>query len=91
MSWSYRIIRHHQPNEWFGLHEVFYDETGKPDGMTEEPVRFVSDGTQGPEEVIGAMEMALADASALPVLDENEIPLPCQGAPVDPLDGDDME
>lgn len=73
-TWNYRIVRHHQPSEWLGLHEVFYDDAGLPSSMTADPIDFVCDGEEGPEGIVRALEMALADAKGRPVLDENDIP-----------------
>jgi len=73
MTWNYRIVRHHQPSEWFGLHEVFYDDSGSPMGITAEPIGFISDGEEGPEGIIRSLEMALNDAKRHPVLDETAI------------------
>ena len=73
MTWNYRIVRHHQPAEWYGLHEVFYDDAGHPTEMTAEPINFVCDGDEGTEGIVKALEMALADARGQPVLDENVI------------------
>jgi hypothetical protein len=72
-TWNYRIVRHHQPSEWFGLHEVFYDEAGCPTSMTANPVDFVCDGDEGSAGIIGSLEMALADAKGRPVLDEGDV------------------
>lgn len=72
-TWNYRIVHHHQPEEWFGLHEVFYTG-GRPTAMTVNQVTFACDGEEGPEGIIQALKMALADATGRPVLDEAEIP-----------------
>lgn len=49
MSWNYRVIRHKTaptgnakldavtPKEWYGLHEVSYDEKGEINGWFDEP------------------------------------------------------
>lgn len=68
MSWNYRVIRYEKGG--FGLHEVFYDEAGKPNGMTEKPIEFVGDTL---DDLTGSLEMALRDARERPVLDERTI------------------
>lgn len=36
MSWNYRIVRSvHDGTEYFAIHEVYYDEDGKPWAATE--------------------------------------------------------
>ncbi len=70
MVWNYRIVRHKKGH--FALHEVYYDEDERPFGMTE-PIDFVADADEGPEGVINALEAALADAKAMPVLEYDEV------------------
>ena len=36
MSWNYRVIKHAE--QQFSIHEVYYDEEGKPHSMTVDPV-----------------------------------------------------
>lgn len=41
MTWNYRVIKYdHRPDyngdePWFAIHEVYYDEDGKPTSVTE--------------------------------------------------------
>jgi hypothetical protein len=72
MTWNYRIVRRHDGS--FGLHEVYYDDTGKPHSMTADPVGFAADADEGEQGIIASLEMALRDARNRPVLDEQEIP-----------------
>jgi|SRR5579859_2809847 len=71
MSWNYRVIRHREPagEEWFALHEVFYDEAGNPNGCTLEPIDFRCGIEEGPAGIARSLEMALEDARKRPVLD----------------------
>jgi len=69
MSWNYRIIHH--PDGHYALHEVFYDNSGRPTAMTEEPVAFIADAEEGPRGVVEALRIALADA-------QGRTPLPAQ-------------
>lgn len=41
MSWNYRVLRYSTGE--LGLHEVFYDADGNPDGCTMEAVGLVGD------------------------------------------------
>lgn len=67
-------MRHVDPEEtWFGLHEVYYDESGKPTAMTERPVDFVCAEEEGPEGIVRALELALKDARTRAVLDASKI------------------
>lgn len=39
MSWNNRVIRRfHDSEEYFEIHEVYYDEKGNPDGVTEDGI-----------------------------------------------------
>ena len=67
MAWNYRILEYGE-DEGFALHEVYYDETGIPNGWTEKPVWFACFAEEGPEGVAKSLEMALADARKHPVL-----------------------
>ena len=60
MSWNYRIVKRLDGS--FGLHEVYYDAKGRPNGMTEEPAGFVADKHEGPVPIQEALLMARVDA-----------------------------
>jgi len=45
--WNYRILRHGGDPEWYGVHEVYYDE-GKPIACTKKPVKVIG---ESPEEI----------------------------------------
>lgn len=65
MTWNYRIVRKQGlDEEYFEVHEVYYNEAGEPVGMTENCATF---GGETPEEVIQALELALRDAQSRPV------------------------
>ena len=51
MSWHYRIVRHTDGS--LGLHEVYCDEAGQPNGFTAEPVSFVSYAEEGAAGIMG--------------------------------------
>lgn len=49
MSWNHRIIRHIEQRThmddgiYYAIHEVYYDEDGKVNGWTEEPIRIMEE------------------------------------------------
>ena len=57
MSWNYRIVK--RLDGTYALHEVYYDENGKPWSMTENPTIFVADNDEGPADIREALEMAM--------------------------------
>ena len=67
MTWNYRIVRYKGEGECYGLHEVYYDDTGKPTGMSAQPCGFVSDS---PDELYDLLFKARIEARKRPVLDE---------------------
>jgi hypothetical protein len=39
MSWNYRITKHtDKGEEWYGIHEVYYDKDDKPEMISENPI-----------------------------------------------------
>jgi hypothetical protein len=39
MSWNYRVVKHtDKGEEWYGIHEVYYDKKDKPDMISEDPI-----------------------------------------------------
>lgn len=70
MSWNYRVMRHvGDGEEWLGIHEVYYDDNGKPNGHTEDEIAPTSDeGVDGLRWVLDRMMEALDK----PVLDFSE-------------------
>jgi hypothetical protein len=72
MTWNYRAVRWKDGR--IGLHEVYYDDAGRPTLRTENPVGFVVDSDETVKELIHCMEMALADLRRLPVLEDWEPP-----------------
>lgn len=68
MGWNYRIVLHDldpDPNKhWFGLHEVYYGTPEAPRDETKvsptvNPITFCCGLDEGPEGIIGSLEMAL--------------------------------
>jgi len=75
-SWNNRVIKHtytHQDGtteDWFGVHEVFYNKEGQILYFTEDPV---APNGETYEDLIKDIEQMLADAKKAPVLVEGEI------------------
>lgn len=67
MTWNYRIFRHEHKlksigwnSEWFGLHEVYYNEDGLPETYAIEP-EVIGDNI---EDLIASISLMLKDAKA---------------------------
>lgn len=67
MTWNYRLMRHRGPGDEITLavHEVYYDESGVPNGWTEKPVSF---GGHTPEDVIESLRRAI-EGCGKPILE----------------------
>lgn len=64
MTWNYRVIDH---GDHVSIHEVFYDDAGRPTCRTEDPSDvFSEEGVEGLRKELGLMAKALE----LPVLTE---------------------
>lgn len=71
--WNYRVFRHvdkcvGQDQEWFGIHECYYDDAGNPDGWTENEVAPYGETV---EELKKVLEM-MADALKKPILEYDD-------------------
>ncbi len=69
MTWNFRLVNHSKRKSrevWYGVHEVFYTESGKPWTMTQDPVSI--DG-ESPKDVLAYLRMIQRDLKRLPVLD----------------------
>lgn len=71
MNWDYRIVKYWEADgdEAYGLHEVYYTETGKARMMTVKPCGFVG---LTPEDLKASIQMALDDAFSKPIFEEPE-------------------
>jgi hypothetical protein len=80
-SWNYRVVRHLDPTEpqgyVFAMHEVHYDDQGKPVAMTERPCGIVSDKVFGLSEILNKMR----EAFEKPVLNAEDIASTPEEAP----------
>lgn len=73
MTWNFRLVKHTDPklkDVWYGVHEVFYNDAGKPWTMTQEPVQV--DG-ESLKEVVAYLNLIKRDLQRLPILDVNTI------------------
>lgn len=66
MTWNYRIVRHHNGGDiWFAIHEVYYEEDGKPKMVSTSPVAPHGENL---DDLQKDLEMQKA-ACKLPILD----------------------
>jgi len=62
-GWNYRVVKQH-PRSYYEIHEVYYDDAGKPNGLT---VRGIGPGGDNREEFKSSADM-YAEALYKPVL-----------------------
>lgn len=67
MTWNYRVMRHADGS--IAMHEVYYDDNGKPEHWSKEPTTFIGDGDDALEQLICGLETAAKDARQRPILD----------------------
>lgn len=67
-TWNYRIVRY--ANGGYGLHEVYYDESGMITARTENAISFVVPEEDGPDPLIKSLEMALENAKSKPIVQD---------------------
>ena len=74
MSWNHRVVRHRHPSgdESLEIHEVYYDDDGKPDGVTEEGVSVAGETVEELNKVLALMQQAISK----PILDWEEVGTP---------------
>ena len=72
MTWNYRLVRHKAPKTWFGLHEVYYDASGRPSAYNQKQIDYALDSGEGQPAMDIGLRQALADAERFPVIDETE-------------------
>lgn len=68
MTWNYRIVKYAN-HDALGLHEVYYNENGVAEGMTEKAMIecMLDEGVEG---IIHSLETALKDAKERPIFNE---------------------
>lgn len=65
MSWNHRIIRHIKPRThmddaiYYAIHEVYYDENGKVNGWTEDPIEIMEESLDDLKITIQRLEKCL--------------------------------
>ena len=64
-GWNYRIIRH---ADHFTLHEVYYDDAGKPNGYTAEGIDISVDLDEGSSAIEADLKLMLSDVQRHPVI-----------------------
>lgn len=69
MTWNYRIVAlEHEEGTQYGIHEVYYDDSGLPIFYTENPVPCIGHDLVGLFESFNSMSVGLAK----PVLTEKD-------------------
>lgn len=69
MTWNFRLVRHwdrKSASSWYGVHEVFYNDVGRPAGMTENPVGVTGESRAEVEEYLKMIQKGIR---RLPILD----------------------
>ena len=75
MTWNYRVVRktntgYDMLDEYYGIHEVYYDDDGNPEMVTVDPVGIVGDSLlELRQEYVYYLRALLR-----PVLDYEDIP-----------------
>ena len=76
MTWNYRVIEFQSGDEIHrAIHEVYYDEAGKPNGYTENPASVFWNADEDPgaaSKILEKMQVALTK----PVLTEKDFTVP---------------
>ena len=57
--WNYRVLRHSDGS--VAIHEVFYDDRGKPHRCSAEPTGFISESVEGLTSTLELARRALAE------------------------------
>jgi hypothetical protein len=73
MTWNLRLVKHtdrRTQRVWYGIHEVFYNDSGKAWGMTKDPIQL--DG-ESAEDVLKYLAMIRHDLKHTRVLDARKI------------------
>jgi len=71
MSWNHRVLAHKDGEDWyFQIHEVFYNETGRPDSYTAQGVGVGAENLEGLVWVLDKMKECLSK----PILSVDDFP-----------------
>lgn len=69
MTWNFRLVKHTDRRlVWYAVHEVFYNDAGRPFTMTKDPVDITG---KSPLEVREYLGMLRRDIKRLPILNSN--------------------
>jgi len=80
MTWNYRVVVFDTHR---ALHEVYYDDVGRPISYTENPVTFAEELNEEPG-IIDDLVLALACISKYEPLDAKVFELPVEERPICP-------
>lgn len=82
-GWNHRVIRvtTRDGGEWFGIHEVYYTEDGKPNMYSADPEPIVGDDVESLRWALDRMREALDK----PALTPDDFPSPDKPSPADAL------
>ncbi len=60
MTWNHRLVKHTHDNEvFYAIHEVYYDEQGNPESITQDPVGVSEQSKDDVMTTLRHMERAL--------------------------------
>ena len=60
--WNYRIIKHESPEgDWFGVHEVHYNDDGDINAISEEAIAPIGDSSVELRKDLSMMQHAFLD------------------------------
>lgn len=74
MSWNYRVIEFIDPHDgpWRAIHEVHYDDQGRPAAYTESPAKVISTDDAGNNAGLDWVLDRMREALTRPVLVERD-------------------
>ena len=73
MTWNFRLVKHPPPKSgapWYGVHEVFYNEAGKPWAMTQESIRLEGESVK---DIFADLKLIRRDLRRLPILNVSKL------------------
>ncbi|HCZ48003.1 MAG TPA: hypothetical protein DCZ11_03240 [Gammaproteobacteria bacterium] len=75
MTWNYRIIEFVEPGteeSWFAIHEVYYDDAGRPESYSEGAAVVMSHDAAGQSRELSWVLDKMRDALLKPTLRESD-------------------
>lgn len=86
MTWNYRVIEFTDGDDtWQAIHEVYYDDAGKPSGYTEKEVGVSISTVEGGEPTgddLAGVYMRMGEAFGKPVLKPENFPRSFEPDPI---------